>query len=583
MAFPEAWMAELLQKNEIVTVLSEYMELKPKGRKLWGLCPLHGEKTASFSVSPDKQLFYCFGCHAGGTVIQFIMDMERLSYPEAVQYLATRAGMEMPHDVDDARLREQRAYRERLYAAMKAAARFFCEQFLSERGAGARAYAARRGFSKEIILRYGIGYAPEGWDNVKKELGGQGFQEKELLDAGLLVKNPDKGTVYDAYRNRLIFPIVGTGGRVLGFGARAMNDEDKPKYLNTGDTPIYSKRANLYGLNLIKNQRLSDIVMVEGYVDVIGLYRAGVDNAVASLGTALTQQQARLLKRYVETVYIAYDGDAAGQNANIRGMEILHQEGLNVRVIVLPDGLDPDDYVKIHGSDGFALLKENALTLSAFQLEAMARGTDLSEENAREQYAVRACAYISTLQPVEQDRYYKQVAHKTGYDLASLRQQGQRGAHDAAAPPITFTRGGLRRRSEREESARALLERELLSAVLQSRDALALAAEGGAEALLTVPAYRRLFKRAAASPTLDLTAYIGTAEQDETEALAALSARDVCLNPEKAAADCLKRLRELQNADTLAELQAELAKPGLSADERAKAMRQIQQMIRASK
>ncbi len=583
MAFPEAWMAELLQKNEIASVLSEYMELKPKGRKLWGLCPLHGEKTASFSVSTDKQLFYCFGCHAGGTVIQFIMSIERLTYGEAVQFLASRVGMELPRDVDDQKLREQRAYRERLYQATKAAARFFCERFLSPEGESARAYAARRGFSREIVLRYGIGYAPEGWDNLKNALTKAGFSEKELTDAGLLVRNPERGTVYDAYRNRLIFPIQDTSGHVLGFGARAMNDEDKPKYLNTGDTPIYSKRKNVYGLQLQKSRKLADLIMVEGYVDVIGLYRAGVDNAVASLGTALTPQQARLIKRYVETVYIAYDGDAAGQTANIRGMEILAAEGLNVRVIVLPDGLDPDEYVQVHGRDGFDRLKDNALTLSAFRLEAMAGEFDLSAENGREQYAVKACAHVATLQPVEQERYLKQIGKKTGYDLDSLRQQVKRGASYTDAAPRSFTRGGIRRRAEAADDQERMLERTLLAAALQSPQTLRLADEAGVRALIQTPAYARLLDTALEKgAAFDQTAY-AAAETDDADLLGALFAIEPSEKPDKAIADCIAKLKKRQREEELAAMQAELTRTDLTDAQKAEAMKRIQNLIRASK
>ena len=245
MAFPSAWLNELFAKNEIVSVISSYVDLKPKGRKLWACCPLHGEKTPSFSVSPDKQLFYCFGCHAGGTVVQFIMDIERLTFPEAVKYLADRVGMEMPNEVNDEDLRKIRERKNRLYEANKLAARYFFDCLMDpERGKPGREYAAKRGLSSEIITRFGIGYAPEGWNNLKDYLTAKGFKLNELLDAGLLVKNETKNSIYDTYRGRIIFPILGISGQVLGFGARVLND-DKPKYINTGDTPIYNKRKNL--------------------------------------------------------------------------------------------------------------------------------------------------------------------------------------------------------------------------------------------------------------------------------------------------------------------------------------------------
>lgn len=434
MAFPDAWLDELIAKNDIVSVVSSYVDLKPKGRRLWGRCPLHGEKTPSFSVSPDKQMFYCFGCHAGGTVIQFVMQMEHLTFREAVQRLAERAGMEMPETANDAVMQRERAYKERLYEACKRAARFYMETLLGDKGLPGRRYLASRGLSADAVKRFGIGYAEEGWDHLRKHLLAEGFTEQELLDAGLLVKNAERGRVYDAYRGRVIFPIVGANGRVLGFGARVLNSDEKPKYINTGDTPIYNKRNNLYGLHLQKGKKLDDLVMVEGYTDVISLYEAGVTNAVASLGTALTVQQARLLKRYVPQVYIAYDGDAAGQNATIRGLDILRAEGLDVRVIVFPDDLDPDEFIRKRGKDAFDSLKDQALSLNAFKLDSMANGFDLTRENDREKYAMEACSFISGLQPVEQGRYFSRLAKKTGYPVDALVAQAKTGQPAAERP-----------------------------------------------------------------------------------------------------------------------------------------------------
>ena len=455
MAFPDAWLDELLAKNDIVSVVSPYVELRPKGRRLWGLCPLHGEKTPSFSVSPDKQMFYCFGCHAGGTAIQFIMQMERLSFVEAVKLLAARAGMELPDDAGDAALQRERAYKERLYAACRKAARFYMETLLGPDGAPGRAYLAGRGLTSEAVKRFGIGFAPASWDALKNRLTAEGFTQQELLDAGLLVHNTEKNSVYDAYRNRVIFPIIGTGGRVLGFGARVLGDE-KPKYINTGDTPIYNKRNNLYGLYLQKGRGSGELVMVEGYMDVIGLFEAGVTNAVASLGTALTVQQARLLKRFVPLVYIAYDGDAAGQQATLRGLDILSREGLDVRVIVFPDGLDPDEFVRARGREAFEALKDQALSLNAFKLESMAQGYRLTDENDRERYAKEACRFIASLEPVEQGRYYAQLAKKTGYPVEALKAQGASAGPLEAAPPrrpAPARRGGGGRAHARGERA----------------------------------------------------------------------------------------------------------------------------------
>ena len=585
MAFPRAWLDELLHKNDIVSVVSDYVELKPKGRKLWACCPLHGEKTPSFSVSPDKQLFYCFGCHAGGTVIQFVMDMERLTFYEAVQSLANRVGMELPNEINDREMQHQRAYKKRMIEANTEAARYFCKCFLDpEIGKDAQAYAAKRGLNSEIVTRFGIGYAPNTWDSLLKLLKGKGYSEKELVDAGLLVHNNDRNTVYDAFRGRLIFPILGVNGQVLGFGARVMGDE-KPKYINTGDTPVYNKRNNLYGLYLHKNEKLDDLIMVEGYMDVIGLYKAGVRNAVASLGTALTQQQARLLKRYVEKVYIAYDGDAAGQNATVRGLDILKNEGLEVRVITFPDDLDPDEYVQIYGKEGFDRLKENALSLNAFKLEAMAKGYDLNDENGRERYAKAACAFVAALQPIEQERYYKLIAKKTGYALEALQAQGLRSGGIQTGKGRGTVRGGFRRRIETDEEPRDITERTLVLACLHERKAVESVKNAGAEELFRNKVYRNMFKAICEQgSSFVLAKYIGELTDKDAEiASAVLREEDAIENAAETADDCIRKMQKENASDEIAELQARLNKSDLTAEERNAVLKEITDRIRANK
>ena len=419
--FPEAWLQELLGKSDLAAIASEYTHLKANGRRLWGCCPFHSEKTPSFSVTPDTQLYYCFGCHAGGGVIQFVMETEKLTYTEAIKSLAQRAGVELPEEVNDERLRKERAQKERLYSACKEAAHFYVRQLLGEAGLKARQYLIGRGVDSSVVKAFGLGYAPAGWDNIAKHMAGQGVSEETLIEAGLAIRGK-KGGVYDAYRDRIIFPIIAANGRVIGFGARAMGNET-PKYLNTGDTPIFNKRYNLYGLNLQKGKRPGDLIMVEGYMDVVSLYKHGVDNAVASLGTALTPQQARLIKRYVPRVYICYDGDAAGQNATLRGMDILAKEGLEVRVMSIPGGLDPDEYIQKNGKEAYLSLKDEAKGLNEYKLDALWAGTDAKDADGREIYAKKACAFLNTLQPVERERYVDTVARRTGYSKESIRAQ----------------------------------------------------------------------------------------------------------------------------------------------------------------
>lgn len=583
MAFPDAWLDELLAKNDIVSVVSSYVELRPKGRRLWGLCPLHGEKTPSFSVSPDKQMFYCFGCHAGGTVIQFIMQMERMSFVEAVKLLANRAGMELPENADDTAMQRERAYKERLYAACKAAARFYMETLLGPDGAPGRAYLAGRGLTSESVKRFGIGYAPAAWDALKTHLLAAGFTQQELLDAGLLVHNTEKNSVYDAYRNRVIFPIIGASGRVLGFGARVLND-DKPKYINTGDTPIYNKRNNLYSLYLQKGRRCADLVMVEGYTDVIGLFEAGITNAVASLGTALTVQQARLLKRYTQLVYIAYDGDAAGQNATIRGLDILSHEGIDVRVIVFPDAQDPDEFIRTHGREAFDALKDHALSLNAFKLESMARGYRLTDENDRERYAKEACRFIASLQPVEQGRYYAQLAKKTGYPVEALQAQGAAGSPLETAP-IRRSPGTRRAAAPAEEDARTRAENALLLAMAQSREATLAAVSDGAAELFSDDARSLLAAEiiaAYAADTAPNCARIIAAMPEELAGrLAGVFREDaVAKDPLRVVRDCAAAIRRFDRRRQIDAMTLQLTDSTLPANERQALMERIQHLTR---
>lgn len=584
MAFPDSWMSELLAKNDIVSVISSYMELKPKGRRLWGLCPVHGEKTASFSVSPDKQLFYCFGCHIGGSVIQFIMEVERLSVPEAIEFLANRVGMAMPEEVDDKDLQKRRAYRERLAEANRLAARFYMETLLGEGGVSGRAYLKKRGIKSDSVRRFGLGYAPDTWDSLMTFLLGKGFAEKELLDAGLLVKNERSGRVYDAYRGRLIFPIVATDGRVVGFGARTLKPDEKPKYINTGDTPLYNKRNNLYGLNLQKSAKPADLVMVEGYTDVIGLAEAGVTNVVASLGTALTQQQARLIKRFVNTVYIAYDGDAAGQNATIRGLDILSNEGLTVRVIVFPNEQDPDEFVRSEGKDAFDTLKDDALSLNAFKLESMARAYHLDREDEREQYAKEGCRFISSLSPVEQERYYARLSKKTGYAAETLKAQGGKAGKTGLADETNrFAARPARRATKRAETERSNAEAEILAVMYRSEAASRTFSEAGGMQRLSLEAHKAFAKAildawdGGKEPNAAMIA--GNMEGEAAERVGTILREEIDqADPEKTVRDCLKRIERCDIMSDIEEIKQALSDPALSDEEKAQLLRQMQQL-----
>ena len=570
--FPDAWLSELLSKSDLAAIASEYTLLKPKGKRLWGCCPFHSEKTPSFSVVPDEQFYYCFGCHAGGSVVQFVMDAEKLTYVEAIKYLAQRAGMELPDDVDDDRLRQERALKERLYAACKDAAMFYHAKLLSEEGKEAQKYLMGRNIDAATAAKFGLGYAPAGWDNLLKYMTEKGYSNEHLLAAGLIIQGKGRDKYYDAYRDRVMFPIVSTAKRVLGFGARTMGN-DTPKYLNTGDTPIFNKRNNLYGLNLQRGKHLADIIIVEGYMDVISLYKAGVTNAVASLGTALTQQQARLIKRYVPKVYISYDGDSAGQNATLRGLDILAKEGLDVRVIVIPENMDPDDYAKKFGGQEYLALKDKALTLNGFKLDSLMGGIDLSTPDGREEYAKKACALLARLEPVEQERYAPVIARRTGLSKeAILRQCGISGS--PAGNSIGNSRNTKQQNRERLKSLNKA-ETALLCCMIKSGEALLCAMEEMARYGISfsdsaINAFAEgLLARSVTSEKLDIPLALSMLPQEAAESVsAAIGSEDTVIDPVTTAKDCVAAIAREAMDERIKELAAAMQTGGSDEEKR---------------
>ena len=546
--FPEPWMDELLSKTDIVSVVSDYVSLNPKGGRFWGCCPFHNEKTPSFSVQPEKQMYYCFGCHAGGGVIHFVMEAERMGFVEAVKLLAQRANMELPDEVNDDRLKAERAYKERLYAACKEAARFYNAQLLSNAGKAAQAYLQRRGVTGAVATRFGLGYALDTWDGLLLHLGKKGFTQKELVDAGLALRSKKGDGAYDAYRDRLVFPIISATGRVIGFGARTMKKGEEPKYINTGDTPIYNKRNNLYALNMQKGRRGGDLMLVEGYMDVISLHAAGIDNAVASLGTAMTAQQARLVKRYADRVYLCYDGDGPGQAATLRGLDVLSAAGVDPRVIVIPEDMDPDDYVRKKGKQAFLKLKDSAYTANGYRLWSLSGRFDLNTADGREGFAKEACAFVGGLQPVERERYMPFIARKTGLPLDSVKAQCGL-AVTGAGNSIGKNRNTRNKIRQKSDSALDRAELTLLSCMLLSADAAVFVAESMARAELdfTSPGLKALSEALLLayaegdSPNLRLIVNELPGEQAE-EAAAALELGPPEGDAKTIAEDCVKKL-----------------------------------------
>ena len=418
MPFPPAFLDELAARNPIEEVVGQYVNLKRSGSNLFGLCPFHGEKTPSFSVAPDKGIFYCFGCHKGGSVINFEMEIEGLSYPDAVRALAQRAGMEVP---DDEQYQSRYRQQERLWALSKEAARFFVSQLYAPAGEEGLHYAQKRGMTRKTLTRFGIGFAPDSWNSLVDAMLAKGYTEQELKDAGLVSVSQKNGRIFDRFRNRLMFPIIDVRGNVIGFGGRVM-DNSTPKYLNSPETVIFNKRKNLFALNISKKTKLGYMILVEGYMDAIALHQYGFDCAVASLGTSLTEEHAVLLSRYTDQVMLIYDGDDAGQNATRRAIPMLEKAGLQVKVLQMRDAKDPDEFLKKFGADKFRLLLEESSNRVEYQLRAIEKKYDLTQDEERVKFIAEAADFIASLPgAVQREIYGTRAAEAAGISQEAMK------------------------------------------------------------------------------------------------------------------------------------------------------------------
>ena len=402
MAFSPAFLEELNNRNPIEDVVGQYVSLTRRGNNLFGLCPFHGEKTASFSVSPHKGIYYCFGCHKGGGAVNFIMETESLTYPDAVRFLAKRAGMEVP---EDPRENSQYKKKERLWTLCREAARFFHSQLKTPAAAEVWDYIRKRGLSPSTVTRFGLGFAPNQWNGLMEAMVAKGFEKSELLEAGLVLQHKEKGTFYDRFRNRLMFPIIDVRGNVIGFGGRVM-DDSTPKYLNSPETIIFNKRRNLFAMNVVKKTKSDSIILTEGYMDAIALHQYGFDCAVASLGTSLTQEHADFLSKYTNQVVLTYDSDAAGQKATQRAIPMLEKAGLKVRILRMQGAKDPDEFLKNYGADRFKLLLEGCEDQAEYRLLSLQKQFDLSSAEQRVEFAGKAAELISTFSSAVQREIY---------------------------------------------------------------------------------------------------------------------------------------------------------------------------------
>ncbi|MEA4941425.1 MAG: DNA primase [Oscillibacter sp.] len=431
MPFPQNFLDELTARSDIADVVGSYVQLTRRGSNLFGLCPFHSEKTGSFSVSPDKQIFYCFGCKKGGGVINFIMEEENLSFPDAVRFLAKRANMEVPEEEGD---REAGRRRQRLLDLNRDAARFYYQMLHQPEGRAVRDYLDRRQIRKPTAVAFGLGASLDQWDTLITAMTHRGYTKSELLTAGLAVQNKNGG-IYDKFRNRLMFPVIDVRGDVVAFGGRVL-DHSEPKYMNSSETPVYSKRRELYALNLAKKSKRPNIILCEGNIDVVTLHQAGFDNAVASMGTALTQEQTRLLSRYTKELVLCYDNDNAGKIATERALQILNNSEFAVRVLQLPnkkleDGTmgkqDADDFIKNFGSGAFERLLSGSENGIEFRLAQTAGKYDLTDDQQRLGYAEEVSELLAGLEsPVERDIYTVRAAEAAKLTPEAMKLEVQR-------------------------------------------------------------------------------------------------------------------------------------------------------------
>ena len=595
--FAEEFLTDVLARIDIVDVIGEYVQLRRKGQSWWGLCPFHGEKTPSFSVTQDKQFYYCFGCHAGGNAFQFIQNIEKCDFSEAVEVLAKRAGLEMPERKSDGDSREREELRTVLYEIGRAAARFYHDKLYSREGLKALEYLQSRGLTERVIKRFGLGYAPDNRDEAIRHLEAQGFSREHLKT--FAVAGEKEGRWYDYFRERVMFPIIDRRGRVIGFGGRVM-DGSQPKYLNSPETPVFNKRLNLFGMNLVQQIRnLERLVIVEGYMDVISMHQAGLPYTVASLGTALTEEQARLMRRYASEVFIAYDGDSAGQKATLRSLDILRDAGLTVKVIEFPDGLDPDDYARQFSLAGLEDLMDKALPLVDYRLRTLAAGCDMATEEGRRRYVAESCREVlaKLTSPVELDIYVKRLSRESGVsEMAIYEEAGiERSAMKAAEYSAKRSRNTnavldgpsrlLEHRPAEGRKDNALRDAESYLLLLAMTDAAYAAALtrgnavedfGEERAELASAVFDGRAKSAGAAGFMNLLSPQGQAELARILLLTLPETED----RDKLFTDCRKKLEACKDARRMDALRQELKQPGLDDTQRAAKLTELNSLLK---
>ena len=499
MFIPDEFIQELKNKINIVDVVSSYVQLKKRGKNMLGLCPFHSEKTPSFSVSTDKNFFHCFGCKASGDVITFIRRIENLDYVEAVKLLAQRAGLEVPEG--SGQNSDLSKLRNRIYEANRAAARFYYKCLCSPNGKNALDYLRERGLTNQSIGHFGLGYSPVSRFELTNHLKKLGFTEDEIFKANLANKS-DKGNLYDRFSDRVMFPIIDLRGNVVGFGGRIMSDI-QPKYLNTSDTPAFSKGSTVYAMNFAKNAANGQIILAEGYMDVISLHQAGFENTVATLGTALTRDQANLISRYCKEVVICYDADEAGQKATERAINIFRETNVNIKVLKVPNGKDPDEFIKSNGENGaakFRLLLDKCSNDIEYRIAKMKIRYDTDVTEQRVEFLTEVAKLLATLDnDIERDTYISKISEEYSIDKSAVAAQVRKLSKINEPPPPVQTFTPYQNRDgqidEQKKSRSSNAEEALLALLMKNPDAAIAVCRDFPAEMFKTPLNRKVYEK----------------------------------------------------------------------------------------
>lgn len=553
MAISDDYIAELRRRADIETIISSYVNIRRNGKICRGLCPFHGEKTPSFTVYPDTQSFYCFGCGEGGDVIHFIRSIENLDYIEAVKFLADKVGMDLPEDNSyDSTLSKRRL---RMYEANREAARFYSKQLFGKDGKAAVDYCQNRRLTKETVIKFGIGYAPDSWSALKNHLNDKGFTDYELFEANLLKKS-SKGTYYDNFRHRLVFPIIDLRGNVLGFSGRRLREEDKGKYVNTADTLVYKKGNEVFALNFARKSGKDSLILCEGNIDVVMLHQAGFTNAVAGLGTALTAEQAHLMSRYASDIYLCYDNDEAGGKATARALEVFSKTNAKIRVLKLSGGKDPDEIIKNYGVERFKSIIDGAANEIEFKLLAEREKLDLSTDDGKRRYLRAAIPVLSELSPIELDIYASRLASELAVAKSAITDEVKRSgkSHRVIQKKQEFKNAVKaedildKLNPERSANFKASKAEESLIAIILANPDLLKFADGKITAEDFVTAFNgRIYKtvtdRLREGKSAEISFLYGELIEDEIRAVAKIqTVSQVLQNTQEECRDCIKTI-----------------------------------------